>query len=40
VGALNVQLGAEELKEINSIFPAGAAAGARYPEQMMASLNR
>jgi aryl-alcohol dehydrogenase-like predicted oxidoreductase len=40
VGALNVSFTKEELAEINSIFPKDAAAGLRYPEQMMASLNK
>jgi len=40
VGALNVSLTKEELKEINDVFPKNAAAGLRYPEQMMGSINR
>jgi len=40
VGAVNVPLSAEELKEIDAVFPPGAAAGMRYPEQMMATVNR
>jgi aryl-alcohol dehydrogenase-like predicted oxidoreductase len=32
VGALDVQLNADELSVIDSIFPLGAAAGARYPD--------
>jgi len=40
VGTVNVQLGAEELKEIDAVFPAGVASGTRYPEQMMASIDR
>jgi aryl-alcohol dehydrogenase-like predicted oxidoreductase len=39
-GSLHVLLSAAELKEIDGVFPAGTAAGARYPEQSMASLNR
>ena len=39
-GALNVSFTKEELDAINSIFPKDAAAGLRYPEQMMASVNR
>jgi aryl-alcohol dehydrogenase-like predicted oxidoreductase len=39
-GALNVQLSPAELEEINAIFPPGAAAGMRYPEQMMASIDK
>jgi aryl-alcohol dehydrogenase-like predicted oxidoreductase len=40
VGALDVTLSAEELKEIDAIFPLDAAAGLRYPEQMMGSVNK
>lgn len=40
VGALNVVLTKEELSEIDAIFPKNAAAGLRYPEQMMGSLNK
>ncbi len=32
VGALNVQLSDEELREIERISPKGVAAGARYPQ--------
>jgi len=39
-GAVDVQLGPQELKEIDAIFPASAAVGARYTQQMMASINR
>lgn len=39
VGALDVSFTPDELEEINSIFPKNAAAGQRYPEQMMHSLN-
>ena len=35
VGALNVKLTAEDLRRINEVFPAGAAAGLRYSEQGM-----
>ena len=38
--ALDVVLSAEDLKAIDEIFPAGAAAGLRYPEGGMKSLNR
>jgi len=38
-GAVNIEFTLEELAAINEIFPKGAAAGLRYPEQMMASLN-
>ncbi len=40
VGALQVQLSEEELDEIDAIAPPGSAAGTRYPEAMMASVNR
>jgi aryl-alcohol dehydrogenase-like predicted oxidoreductase len=39
VAALEVQLSAEDLRRIDEIFPAGAAAGLRYPEQMMERVN-
>jgi aryl-alcohol dehydrogenase-like predicted oxidoreductase len=39
VAALEVQLNAEDLRRIDEIFPAGAAAGLRYPEQMMQRVN-
>jgi aryl-alcohol dehydrogenase-like predicted oxidoreductase len=39
VAALEVQLSAEDLRRIDDIFPAGAAAGLRYPEQMMERVN-
>ena len=39
-GALNVSLSAEELKTLDEIFPKDAAAGMRYPESMMASVNK
>ena len=40
VGALNVELTEEELKEIDAIIPKGAASGTRYPEAMMGSVDR
>ena len=40
VGALHVSLSKKELEEIDAIFPKDAAAGLRYPEQAMGSLNR
>jgi len=40
VGATNVQLTEDELDEIDAIAPVGAAAGTRYPETMMASVNK
>jgi aryl-alcohol dehydrogenase-like predicted oxidoreductase len=38
-GALNVRFTKEELETINTIAPKDVAAGMRYPEQMMQSLN-
>ena len=40
IGAVNVSLSTNDLKEINDIAPKGTAAGLRYPEAMMASVNR
>jgi aryl-alcohol dehydrogenase-like predicted oxidoreductase len=40
VGALDVLLTAEDLQKIDEIAPKGAAAGLRYPEAMMATLDR
>ncbi|MGH2761600.1 MAG: aldo/keto reductase [Thermoleophilaceae bacterium] len=40
VGALDVALSDEELAQLDEIAPVGAAAGERYPEQMMGLLNR
>ena len=40
VGALNVQLTAEDLRRIDEVAPKGAAAGLRYPEYMMETVNR
>jgi len=40
IGALEVRLTAEELSRIDEVFPYGAAAGARYPEHMMAIADR
>lgn len=39
-GALNISLTKNELAEINAIFPKDAAAGLRYPEVMMNSVNK
>ena len=39
LGALEVQLRLEEVAQLNTIAPKGAAAGLRYPEQMMGSVN-
>ena len=40
VGALDVTLTEEELEELDAIVPKGAAAGQRYPESTMTSVNR
>jgi aryl-alcohol dehydrogenase-like predicted oxidoreductase len=40
VGALNVKLTADDLRRIDEVAPKGVAAGARYPEVMMALVNR
>ncbi|MBS1566575.1 MAG: aldo/keto reductase [Bacteroidetes bacterium] len=40
VGALSVRLSKEDLQEIDAVFPKGAAVGDRYPETMMASVDR
>ncbi len=39
-GALDVELTAEDLRRIDEIAPKGVAAGTRYPEAMMAAVNR
>jgi aryl-alcohol dehydrogenase-like predicted oxidoreductase len=40
IGALDVRLGGDELAEIDMIAPQGAAAGPRYPENMMGTVGR
>jgi aryl-alcohol dehydrogenase-like predicted oxidoreductase len=40
VGALNVTLTADDLRQIDEVAPKGVAAGLRYPEAMMTSVNR
>jgi aryl-alcohol dehydrogenase-like predicted oxidoreductase len=40
LGALNVMLTADELTQIDRLFPPGAAQGERYAEPMMALINR
>jgi len=40
VGALAIELSASELAEIEAIFPPDVAAGLRYPENMMQSINK
>jgi len=39
VGALDVTLTADDLRRIDEVFPPGAAAGLRYPEQIMKAVN-
>ena len=39
-GAVNVRLTADDLRRIDEVAPHGAAAGGRYPEHMMALVNR
>lgn len=39
-GALQIELTAEDVAELNAAAPLGATAGARYPEQAMAAVNR
>ena len=38
-GALEIDLTIEDLRRLNEVFPAGAAAGLRYPEYMMNLVN-
>ena len=38
-GALEIDLTIEDLRRLNDVFPAGAASGLRYPEQMMGLVN-
>lgn len=40
LGALNVNLSADDLQRIEEAFPSGAAAGERYPAQALAAVNR
>jgi aryl-alcohol dehydrogenase-like predicted oxidoreductase len=40
VGALDIRLTADELAEIDSLIPSGAAAGSRYSEPGMRAINR
>jgi aryl-alcohol dehydrogenase-like predicted oxidoreductase len=40
IGAVEVKLSAEDLKRLDAILPAGAAAGERYAPQGMAAVNR
>jgi aryl-alcohol dehydrogenase-like predicted oxidoreductase len=38
--ALNVKLSSDDLRRIDEVAPHGAAAGERYPQAMMAAVNR
>lgn len=40
LGALDVALSADDIAQIEAVFPAGVASGLRYPEAAMASVNR
>ncbi|WP_404788396.1 aldo/keto reductase [Altericista sp. CCNU0014] len=40
VGALDIALTADEIQQIETVVPIGAAAGTRYPEALMTSVNR
>jgi aryl-alcohol dehydrogenase-like predicted oxidoreductase len=40
LGAVSVRLDADELRQIDEVAPKGAAAGARYPESGMRTVNR
>jgi aryl-alcohol dehydrogenase-like predicted oxidoreductase len=40
IAAIDVELTAEDLRRIDEAFPGGAAAGMRYPENMMAAVGR
>jgi aryl-alcohol dehydrogenase-like predicted oxidoreductase len=40
VGALEVKLSADELRQLDQAFPRGAAAGERYPEAAMQAIDR
>jgi aryl-alcohol dehydrogenase-like predicted oxidoreductase len=39
VGGLDVELGVEDLRRIEEVFPSGVASGLRYPELMMKAVN-
>ncbi len=40
IAAVDIELTAGELEEINRALPAGAAAGARYNNEMMKAVNK
>ena len=37
--ALSLDLASDDLRRLREVFPAGAAAGMRYPEHMMSLIN-
>ncbi len=39
VGALEIELTIDDLRRLNEVFQTGAAAGLRYPEEMMSRVN-
>jgi aryl-alcohol dehydrogenase-like predicted oxidoreductase len=39
VAALEIKLSDDDVRRLDEIFPSGAAAGMRYPENMMSSVN-
>ncbi len=39
VGALEIELTIDDLRRLNEVFQTGAAAGQRYPEEMMSRVN-
>jgi aryl-alcohol dehydrogenase-like predicted oxidoreductase len=39
IGALDIELNADDLRRLEEVFPPGAASGPRYPEHMMALVN-
>jgi len=39
LGAIDVELSADEIRSLNEVFPVGAAAGERYPEHVMRLVN-
>jgi aryl-alcohol dehydrogenase-like predicted oxidoreductase len=40
IAATNILLSSKELKQIDEVFPKNAAAGLRYPEAMMKTVNQ
>ena len=39
LAALDIKISEEDLRQLDDIFPTGAAAGQRYPEHMMGLVN-